>query len=155
MLDRMIRVCGMVRIRAALRGRSRFPAMPASFWIDSPRVSQIGVENGAVFILIEDAHSFAVGYTHVNGLIVVKDRFALDVFRPEGRAARPTAQRGRFALPPAVPGEYKLFAWEDFEGQAYMDPDLLRKYEELGTPVNVAPSSASDVEVKLIPASQQ
>ncbi len=92
MLDRMIRVCGKVTNSGGLRGRSRFPAMPASFWIDSPRVSQIGVENGAVFILIEDAHSFAVGYTHVNGLIVVKDRFALDVFRPEGRAARPPAR---------------------------------------------------------------
>ncbi len=66
-----------------------------------------------------------------------------------------TDERGRFTLLPTLPGEYKLFAWEDFEGFAYMDPDFLRKYEELGTPVNVAPSGASDVEVKLIPASRR
>ncbi len=98
--------------------------------------------------IVDSDHKPVTGVAVV--LIPTRERERRDLYRMSI-----TDQRGRFALPPAVPGEYKLFAWEDFEGQAYMDPDLLRKYEELGTPVNVAPSSASDVEVKLIPASQQ
>ena len=52
-----------------------------------------------------------------------------------------------------VPGEYKLFAWEDLEGSQYMDSDFLRKYEQLGTPVTVSPSGSMDFEAKLIPTS--
>ena len=66
-----------------------------------------------------------------------------------------TDQNGRFGLLPVVPGEYKLFAWEDIEGSQYMDSDFLRKYEQLGTPVTVSTSGSMDFEAKLIPTSPQ
>jgi len=53
-----------------------------------------------------------------------------------------------------VPGNYKLFAWEDSEPFAYMDPDFLRKYEESGTSVRVSASETVTVEAKIIPAGQ-
>jgi len=98
--------------------------------------------------IVDSDHKPVTGVEVV--LIPARERERRDLYR-----TAITDQRGRFTLLPTVPGEYKLFAWEDFEGFAYMDPDFLRKYEELGTPVNVAPSGASDVEVKLIPASRQ
>jgi len=98
--------------------------------------------------IVDSGHKPVTGVQVV--LIPARERERRDLYR-----TAITDQRGRFTLLPTVPGEYKLFAWEDFEGFTYMDPDFLRKYEELGTPVNVAPSGASDVEVKLIPASRQ
>jgi Carboxypeptidase regulatory-like domain len=98
--------------------------------------------------IVDSDHKPVTGVEVV--LIPTRERERRDMYR-----TAITDQRGRFTLLPTVPGEYKLFAWEDFEGFAYMDPDFLRKYEELGTPVNVVPSGASDVEVKLIPASRQ
>jgi hypothetical protein len=61
-------------------------------------------------------------------------------------------QDGHFTLTTIPPGDYKLFAWEDLEFGAYNNPDMLRKYENLGTPVNVEPSGTVNVDVKLIPA---
>src|SRR5262249_35551786 len=63
-----------------------------------------------------------------------------------------TDRNGHFVIRTIPPGDYKLFAWEDLEPFAYNDPDVLRKYEELGLVVKVAESSRQTVEVKLIPA---
>ena len=35
-------------------------------------------------------------------------------------------QLGAFSLTGVPPGEYKLYAWEDIEAGAYMDPDVLK-----------------------------
>jgi len=50
-----------------------------------------------------------------------------------------------------APGDYKIFAWEDLEPGAYNDPDFVRKYEALSTPVKVSESGQLAVEVKVIP----
>jgi len=61
-----------------------------------------------------------------------------------------TDQNGHFTIRAVVPGEYKLFAWEDLEPFAYNDPDFLRKYEERGTFLTVPESGKLTVETKLI-----
>ncbi len=63
-------------------------------------------------------------------------------------------QNGHFTMETIMPGNYKLFAWEDSEPFAYMDPDFLRKYEESGTPVRVSASETVAIEAKIIPAGQ-
>jgi Carboxypeptidase regulatory-like domain len=63
-------------------------------------------------------------------------------------------QNGRFVIRTVVPGDYKLFAWEDLEPNAYYDPDILRRYEELGLPVKLSASAQQTIEVKIIPAGQ-
>jgi hypothetical protein len=82
-------------------------------------------------------------------LIPTYERERLDLYR-----TGTTDQLGRFTLLPVVPGEYKLFAWEDDKGFAYGDSDFLRRYEEVATPVTVRPSGTLDIEVKVIPASR-
>ncbi len=63
-------------------------------------------------------------------------------------------QNGHFTIRSIVPGDYKLFAWEDLEPFAYNDPDILRKYEEQGELVKISESSKLNVEAKVVPAGQ-
>jgi hypothetical protein len=50
-----------------------------------------------------------------------------------------------------APGEYKVFAWENVEFDAYKDPDFLRRYEDAGKPVTVAEGGKLAVQLQLIP----
>jgi protocatechuate 3,4-dioxygenase beta subunit len=49
------------------------------------------------------------------------------------------------------PGRYKLFAWETLEPNAYLNGDFVRRYEDLGTPVEIAAGANAPVAVRLIP----
>jgi hypothetical protein len=63
-------------------------------------------------------------------------------------------ENGRFKIPTVVPGDYKLFAWEDLESFAYHDADFLRKYEEQGVLISIAENGKIMVEAKMIPSGQ-
>jgi hypothetical protein len=43
---------------------------------------------------------------------------------------------GRVSLTGIAPGDYKLFAWEDVEEEAYRDPEYLRAYEDRGEKIS-------------------
>jgi hypothetical protein len=66
--------------------------------------------------------------------------------------AATTDPNGRFTLRGIAPGEYKVFAWEDVEPNAYRDPDFLRAYEERGETIRVEEGGRPRVELKVIPA---
>ena len=80
-------------------------------------------------------------------LIPDRQRDRRDVYR-----FATTDQNGHFTLRVIAPGDYKVFAWEDLEPGAYNDPDFLRKYEALATPVKVSDSATLSVAVKVLPA---
>jgi len=61
-------------------------------------------------------------------------------------------QNGRFSLKNLEPGEYKVFAWEDVEYGAYMDPDFLRPLEDRGQSVSIQESGHESVQLNVIPA---
>jgi Carboxypeptidase regulatory-like domain len=61
-------------------------------------------------------------------------------------------QNGRFTLKNIEPGEYKLFAWEDVEYGAYMDPDFLRPVEDRGQSMSIHEGSRESVQINVIPA---
>ena len=82
-------------------------------------------------------------------MLIPSDRNLHDLYRTAISDAN-----GQFSIRSIVPGDYKLFAWEDIEPFAYTDPDFLRKYEELGTPVWLSESGRLMVEAKLIAAGQ-
>ncbi len=86
----------------------------------------------------------------VPGIAVVfipshRERF--DLFRSTN-----TDRTGKFTMMNLAPGEYKVFSWEAVDNNAYMDPDFLKPYEELGKAISVTEFSNSSVDVKLIPA---
>lgn len=63
-----------------------------------------------------------------------------------------TDQYGRFALSGIPPGEYKLFAWEDIENDAYYDPGFLERYEDLGETISISENTQVTSTLKVIPA---
>jgi hypothetical protein len=56
----------------------------------------------------------------------------------------------RFTFRGVPPGSYKVFAWSDIERNAWFDADVLRAYEQYGTPVDIAVSANLNANVKLI-----
>ncbi|MGD0496921.1 MAG: carboxypeptidase regulatory-like domain-containing protein [Bryobacteraceae bacterium] len=59
---------------------------------------------------------------------------------------------GGFTFKSLPPGQYKVFAWEDVESGAWMDPDFIKPLEDKGEAVTLAESGQESVQVKLIPA---
>jgi hypothetical protein len=64
----------------------------------------------------------------------------------------PAGDDGRFAFRDVPPGEYKLFAWEEVESDAYLDPEFVQPQESKGEAVTVHEGDRLNVQVKLIPA---
>jgi hypothetical protein len=57
---------------------------------------------------------------------------------------------GRFHFN-AAPGDYKVFAWEDIEAGAWLDPDFMLKQESRGQPVSIREGSQDGIDVIVIP----
>ncbi len=66
-----------------------------------------------------------------------------------------SSQAGRFVLRGIAPGDYTIFAWEEIERDAYMDPDFLRLYEDRGKAVSIAAGDHQSVQLQLIPATEE
>jgi len=62
---------------------------------------------------------------------------------------------GHFALTGIPPGEYKLFAWQEMELEAYQDPAFLRPYEDQGGPVTVQAKGYLTLQLSVIPSRHQ
>ena len=106
----------------------------------------LGTTSGEIDGTVLDSDRHPVRGAHVV-LIPNRERSRSDLYR-----IATTDQNGRFTIRTIVPGEYKVFAWEDLEPFAYNDPDFLRKYEERGTPVAISESAKSTIETRIIPA---
>ena len=63
-----------------------------------------------------------------------------------------TDQKGLFTIKSVDPGDYKAYAWEDVEIQAWMDPEFVKPVESKGTAVTVDPSGQHQLQLKAIPA---
>ena len=80
--------------------------------------------------------------------VLIPDRFR-DRFDAYKTAL--TDANGHFILRGIPPGDYKVFAWEAIEENAYFDPDFLRAFEQHGKPVSISESSKQTFDVKIIP----
>ena len=61
-----------------------------------------------------------------------------------------TGNNGGFQFSGIVPGDYKVFSWEDIEPNGWFDPELLKQSETRGTAVHITDSSTGTIEVRLI-----
>jgi hypothetical protein len=82
-------------------------------------------------------------------VLVPQERDRREVFQLYKTAT--TDQYGRFTIRSVEPGEYKVFAWEDIEVGAYMDPDFIKPVESRGEPVSIKENSREDLKLKVIP----
>ena len=71
--------------------------------------------------------------------------------QPEFYRTALTDRSGKFTLANLPLGEYKVFAWEDVESGAWMDPDFLKPLEEQGTAITMREGVVADLELKAIP----
>jgi hypothetical protein len=60
-------------------------------------------------------------------------------------------QNGSFTFKDVVPGEYKVFAWEDVEAGAYMDPDYMKPIDSKGEPLTLGENDKKTLQLTMIP----
>jgi uncharacterized protein (DUF2141 family) len=61
-----------------------------------------------------------------------------------------TDDTGHFTFKNLDPGQYRVYAWQDIESGAYMDPDFLKPVEAQGAALTIKESSQETVQLKLI-----
>jgi 5-hydroxyisourate hydrolase-like protein (transthyretin family) len=62
-----------------------------------------------------------------------------------------TDASGRFRIEGIAPDNYKLFAWEEVEDGAWLDPRAMRFYEDRGMSIRIAAGSKQTVALPVIP----
>jgi hypothetical protein len=87
----------------------------------------------------------------VPGAVVVlipdRARFRADLYQLAA-----AGQNGGFRLLRIPPGDYRVFSWESIEENAWLDPEVLARFEGRGTRVHVTESSDETINVQIIPA---
>jgi hypothetical protein len=69
--------------------------------------------------------------------------------------AVPTDFSGQFTFKSVTPGEYRVYAWEEAEYGAWMDPDFMKPLESRGEAVSIQEGGRQAIQVNLIPADSQ
>jgi protocatechuate 3,4-dioxygenase beta subunit len=77
-------------------------------------------------------------------LLAPDRRSRLDLFKSTA-----SDQYGHYEFASIAPGDYKLFAWDDVEPEAWNDPDFLKDYEKQGEKAAVEPKSRAPVNLHL------
>jgi len=71
--------------------------------------------------------------------------------RPDQYRSVSSDEEGKFEIRGIPPGDYQLFAWENAEEHAWLNPEFMMKYFDIGLPVPITAKSSSTVQVPLIP----
>jgi hypothetical protein len=103
---------------------------------------------------------FGTNAGEINGSIVDKDMKPVKALQavliPDKRTRSDlyktvtSGEDGRFTMSGIPPGNYKLYAWEDLEPNAYYDAEVLRQDDSQGKAVVVSESGKIQVELKPI-----
>lgn len=120
--------------------------------------SGISVNGGAVMLdvtasanggIVDGVAVNAKGAPVANAQIV-----AVPEMRLRGREDRyrkaVSDQSGRFTLRAMPPGEYSVFAWESLDGEVYLNPDFLKKYEGQGSALHIGEGEHKSVQAGVI-----
>ncbi len=110
---------------------------------DSPIEILVGANAGKLEGSVVDREGKPLASTQVT-LIPLEpnraDRYRLNV----------TDTTGHFTFRGVVPGEYKVFAWESMEANAYRDPEFIRRYDNQGKVVILTEGSNPSIELRVI-----
>ncbi len=64
-------------------------------------------------------------------------------------------QSGHFSLHGMRSGDYTFFSWQSVDGQAYYDPEFLKKYEGQGAALHVGEGERKSVQLQAIPGTDE
>jgi len=81
-------------------------------------------------------------------VVLVPDEAHRDQSRLFQKAA--TDQFGHYLLRGVVPGDYKIFSWDEVEDGAWEDPDFLRTFEDRGQKISVEEGDAKTADIVTI-----
>ena len=144
--------------------------LPDGFYTKSIRVGDVDITYtgvdlasgtpGQIDILVSQkaalvsgiARNLATGRPPPDATVVMlpkeKERLPIPAFYLQAA----TDQYGRFTFKNVVPGEYQVYAWEDVESSAWLDPDFMKPLAGKGASVTVGEGAQAVVQVNLIPA---
>ena len=72
--------------------------------------------------------------------------------RPDQYRVATSDEDGHVTFRGIPPGEYKLFAWENPEPNAYLNADFVRVYDDLAARIRIAPGENNPVSIRSIPS---
>jgi protocatechuate 3,4-dioxygenase beta subunit/uncharacterized protein (DUF2141 family) len=99
--------------------------------------------------VVADAKGEAVANATVIAVPEARLRSRIDRFRKTV-----TDQSGRFVLHGLPPAAYTLIAWESVDGEAYYNPEFLRRYEGQGRALHVSEGERKSVQLQAVPADE-
>jgi len=142
-------VTGNLRTEHQVR-RERDPGTTFKFSSANPGTFEVVLKSGGPKVSGKVSDTQSRPASGVAVFIVPADRDRLDLFRRTD-----TDKDGNFTFSiNLLPGEYKVFSWEDADNNAIRDPDFLKRYEQFGKEIIVKDSSNSTVDVLVIPAQE-
>jgi len=103
---------------------------------------------GQVTGLVQDAQSQPVAGATV--VLIPQDQERREQQR-DYRVAT-TDQAGGFNLTSVVPGDYRVYAWEDVESGAYFDPEFMKPVESRGEKISLHEKDQVILQLAVIPA---
>jgi len=77
------------------------------------------------------------------------------LYRTDMYKTTSTDSEGQFEVKGLPPGDYKIFALEGFEKDAWLDPDFFKPYEDRGTAITVGEGKVFTLEAPLNVVRQQ
>jgi 5-hydroxyisourate hydrolase-like protein (transthyretin family) len=144
-----------------------FSSLPSGYYVKSNGAggsleSEITIGHSQSLPSLEFTLSSKVA--HLEGDVSSSDQPAIGaavVLVPEGGRARTgfyrrsmTDQSGRFSIKGIVPGDYKIFAFEDLERGGSLNPDFLQPFEDRSHTVHLQEGGDLNVRLEAIPASE-
>ena len=93
----------------------------------------LGTRPGSIHGRVTDDAKQPVPGATVLVIPAENERFRTDMYRTAA-----TDSSGRFQLTNLVPGDYKIFAWDEVEKDSWLDPDFLKVHESRATALRVA-----------------
>jgi hypothetical protein len=113
-----------------------------------PMEIEIGVNAGAVSGVAVDSKQETLS----NAIVaLVPDSLTLRR-RPDLYRSAVTGPNGQFKLQGIAPGDYKLFAWEYADADAWQDAEFLRTYEGNGELIHIDAGARKEARITASPA---
>jgi len=145
---RLVGLTGSVYMKSATSGGVDILAKPLHVDLASPAPLRISLGSdgghleGAVYDMAD--HTFDAGAS----VVLVPDAARRNL--PSQFFVAQSGDDGRFSISGIPPGNYKLFAWQGLEPNAYLDPSFLEGYEAVGVAVSISPRSDIQASVRVI-----
>jgi len=137
-----------VYVKAIRSGDADIQSKPLLIRYASPESIhvELGIDGGELKGVVVDSANHPFAGADVVLVPDVSRRNSPDQYR-----ATESEADGHFTLRGIPPGDYKLFAWQNIEPNAYLNDVYMTGFEPLGVPTAIAPNSVGNISIRMIP----